>query len=445
MTKVQPSCSIICPDHESKAIGILDTDPDAMKLGYCFECITKTHTTGSLPKTIRTFAEYVDETSDFYKKCRQRLEDAGEPPEEYDHELSKKGERLEKLRKHIEKETMKVKERFKEIRESILKMIDMKEKECLRLLEEGAEGLQDLYVQFEKLLKTGWIRFADDVEATFPSGDALGQKISRISSLDQLQALTREVNEDIQIKNSYSDGKNGLQKRKNEINRIISGFKKIESSLPEPQGKLLNSKDLEGLMKELLKEFNKQEFKIENSIPIAIKELSCGSQIIDGKQYAVLESWLSDYNNLNLKLLYRGSVDGMSAQAFHNNCDGKGATVTLVKCKFDGAVSSSVIGGFIDQSWHSTGEYTASKTAFLFSLTSGVLPVKCPIQQAHRKDALLGQAGQGPIFGSGYDLYIKKDFMSGSINPNSYSNADALYYNNKGDFAIEEIEVWKVQ
>jgi len=188
-------------------------------------------------------------------------------------------------------------------------------------------------------------------------------------------------------------------------------------------------------LKDLLKEFNQQEIRVENSIAVRVND---GSQIIFEKQYEVLKSW---FPNSDLKLLYRASEDGMSGQMFHKKCDNKGATVTLIKCKFNEAVSSSVIGGFIDQSWHSNSSYSASKTAFLFSLTAGTPPVKCPIQ--HSQYAFYGYPTYGPTFG-GHDLYIPDGLREGAITNHAYSNTMALSQNNQTKFTIEDIEVFQV-
>jgi len=322
----------------------------------------------------------------------------------------------------------------------VLEMIDSKEKEYLRLLEEGTSGFSDIYEQYEKLLKTGWTKFSDDLEAIFPTGDVFEQRISRISNLEHLQGFMREVNEDMNLENLYSSEKAGL--RKLEINNIISLFHKIETSLPRLQGKLLDSEDIEGLVKELLKEFDQQSIKVENSIAQRKKELLCGSKIINGEQFKVLESWLPNYNNLNLKLLYRASEDGMSGAKFHSKCDGQGATVTLIKCKFDGAVSSSVIGGFTDQSWNSNNGYTASQTAFLFSITAGTPLVKCSIQNSVY--ALYGRNDYGPTFGGGHDLLIPNDFKQGQLGAHSYSNTASLSQNKQMRFTVEDVEVFQV-
>jgi len=416
------------------------------KLGYCIECILESHDKGTFPQKTRTPAKYLQETSDFYNKCRQRAHNAGEPPAEYVNELAKKAERLEMLSKHIDKEKRKVKERFEDIRKSMLDIIDLKEKECLKLLEDEVLGLSDLYTEYEKLLATGWLK-ASDVEGVYPTSDALEQRLSKIANMEHVQAFVKEVTEDIQIENVYSDEKDGLRKRKDRIHHLISCPQKLESLLPDLQGMLMNSssEDLKNFMKELLKEFNQQEMRVENSIARSVKEMPSGSQIINFEQCEILKGWLHNFKNLSLKLLYRGSEDGFSGKMIHHKCDNKGATVTLIKCKFEGADSSSVLGGYLDQSWNSTNSFVTSNKAFIFSLTAGTIPIKCPILESKKESAFCGSYGSGVGFGGGHDLCIRENFTEGYVFPCSYSNANALRPQNQKNFAVEEVEVFQVQ
>ena len=46
----------------------------------------------------------------------------------------------------------------------------------------------------------------------------------------------------------------------------------------------------------------------------------------------------------NTTMLYRGSIHGFTCKAFHDHCDGKGATISLFKLKDNG----DCIGGFTE-------------------------------------------------------------------------------------------------
>lgn len=68
----------------------------------------------------------------------------------------------------------------------------------------------------------------------------------------------------------------------------------------------------------------------------------------DASMISQLNSWLSPKLHSSYsywKLCYRASVDGWRSRTFHNHCDNKGATVTIVK------VGSYIFGGYNDKSW----------------------------------------------------------------------------------------------
>ena len=54
------------------------------------------------------------------------------------------------------------------------------------------------------------------------------------------------------------------------------------------------------------------------------------------------------------------------ASKFHELCDGKGKTVTLITTS-----TGNICGGFTSVSWESKEGYKSDKEAFLFSLDSG--------------------------------------------------------------------------
>jgi hypothetical protein len=64
-----------------------------------------------------------------------------------------------------------------------------------------------------------------------------------------------------------------------------------------------------------------------------------------------------------MTLLYRGTRDGFDNDVFHKLCNGKGATLVLIKGARDG-----VFGGFTSVPWHSGGLFSADAQAFLFAL-----------------------------------------------------------------------------
>ena len=129
---------------------------------------------------------------------------------------------------------------------------------------------------------------------------------------------------------------------------------------------------------------------------VAYTAYTADLQILSPQQHDQVRLWLQDTRGsgqVKLELLYRASRDGFQAQDFHSRCDGKGATITVIKCS-----GGFVFGGYADVSWDSHGEYTHSPQAFLFSLHSprGVGPVKLPLVQNHPPPAHSHAAAASP-------------------------------------------------
>ena len=83
-------------------------------------------------------------------------------------------------------------------------------------------------------------------------------------------------------------------------------------------------------------------------------------------------------NNQQWKLIYRGSRDGYTAKVFHQLCDNKGATMTVIR-----AQNGCIFGGFTSISWSSVTTDKADPSAFLFTLKNPfeIPPTKYPIHQ----------------------------------------------------------------
>ena len=68
---------------------------------------------------------------------------------------------------------------------------------------------------------------------------------------------------------------------------------------------------------------------------------------------------------LSIELLMRGTRDGFSANAFHQLCNKKGNTITIVKS----ASHQKVFGGYTDIEWTSSNSGKQQDgNSFLFSL-----------------------------------------------------------------------------
>ena len=156
-----------------------------------------------------------------------------------------------------------------------------------------------------------------------------------------------------------------------------------------------------------------------------------------------LYEW-SGYNNM--KLLYRGTRDGMEANYFHNKCDNQGPTISLFKID-----KGYIFGGYASTDWTSYGGYKSVPDSFIFSLTNihGTEPTKFP--NSNTSYSIYDVSNYGPTFGSGHDICIYKNDTYANF-PNSYQDILSIGKsiftgdsdNNNKNFKLKEIEVFKV-
>ena len=76
-----------------------------------------------------------------------------------------------------------------------------------------------------------------------------------------------------------------------------------------------------------------------------------------------------NYNgNIKLSLLYRGSINGFSADKWHKYSDNNGPTITLILTEYD-----HIFGGYTSIPWNNNGSgYKTDKHAFLFSINPAI-------------------------------------------------------------------------
>jgi hypothetical protein len=128
---------------------------------------------------------------------------------------------------------------------------------------------------------------------------------------------------------------------------------------------------------------------------------------------------------LTLTLLYSGSTHGWERSKFHELCDEKGPTITVIKSK-----AARVFGGFAMQSWDSkTEDYKADEKAFIYSIDRQQI-----YRVIHTHKAIYCRSGCGPCFGYaalGLGGYPLNDENKGCCQTNEYD--DAPIYGIKSD------------
>ena len=149
----------------------------------------------------------------------------------------------------------------------------------------------------------------------------------------------------------------------------------------------------------------------------------------------------------SMKLLYRGTRDGMTNNNFHNKCDNKGKTICLFLND-----KENIFGGYSSIPWTNKGGDKIANDCFLFSLTNiyNTNPTKFPYEKGR---SVYHGSNNGPIFGGGSDLYFANNFIGNnncqSYFPNSYKDIlgkgkSIFTGDNNNYFSLKELEIFEV-
>ena len=159
---------------------------------------------------------------------------------------------------------------------------------------------------------------------------------------------------------------------------------------------------------------------------------------------------LLDWSGFNsMKLIYRGTRDGMTSEDFHNKCDDRVNTISLFLND-----KGNIFGGFSPIQWNYDGDFERHEECFLFTLTNifNTEPTKFPYSD---NDSVYLNSNNGPDFGDS-DLTCGKNFMEEKANsssfPSSYEDVlgkgksvftGDINIENK-NFILKEIEVFEL-
>ncbi|XP_062869367.1 interferon-induced protein 44-like [Trichomycterus rosablanca] len=140
--------------------------------------------------------------------------------------------------------------------------------------------------------------------------------------------------------------------------------------------------------------------------------------------------------NAELTLLYKASVHGYAASAFHQRCDNQGPTLVVAY-----NYSGYVYGGYTSKDYAQTGQYISDDKAFIFSFQQGTTPVRFMVMTLYGDKARYDDH-QGPRFGDDmYFLYNNKARVCTSPGNVYMFDVASLCGNNN---QLTECEVYKV-
>ena len=157
----------------------------------------------------------------------------------------------------------------------------------------------------------------------------------------------------------------------------------------------------------------------------------------DYEKGKAIKNWIDPFKNLKFELLFRKSRDGSSCKTFHEYCDNKGPTLTLVE-----TTKGYKFGGYTPFSFKSEIGYSPKNDdkTFIFSLNlmkkfNGI-----------RDDSLVYfDPGYGPCFGNGgTDFYLNGNLDTGKTINRSFIRNYELTNGESDNYDVKELEIYKV-
>ncbi|XP_060776875.1 interferon-induced protein 44-like [Neoarius graeffei] len=140
--------------------------------------------------------------------------------------------------------------------------------------------------------------------------------------------------------------------------------------------------------------------------------------------------------HVKLSLLFKASVHGFNATAFHQKCDHQGPTVTVAYNN-----SGYIFGGYTSKDYTQTYQYIADNNAFLFSFkASEVDEAPLPVVSTNANQ-LLHDGNTGPHYVSMVFLY--NNTATVQSNPGTYNFNPVEMHGN--DLQLSECEVYRVE
>ncbi|XP_062595301.1 interferon-induced protein 44-like [Saccostrea cucullata] len=166
------------------------------------------------------------------------------------------------------------------------------------------------------------------------------------------------------------------------------------------------------------------------------------TELLTAEDRDQLSQWIG--KTCHFELLYKISHDGCSASRFHQLCDEKGPTITVLY-----NTDNSAYGGFLSQSWRSTGGYIKDGHAFLFTLYFNGVKRPRKFAVINVNQAAYAHQKLGPTFGEAdmsvinpnNQLYALKGIKTNAFSPASIerkrSRADMMTFHDDVNMSIE--------
>ncbi|GBC27885.2 carbohydrate-binding module family 13 protein [Rhizophagus irregularis DAOM 181602=DAOM 197198] len=167
------------------------------------------------------------------------------------------------------------------------------------------------------------------------------------------------------------------------------------------------------------------------------------SKIITSQHAELILKWVNRLeitdkltSSYEFKLLFRASRDGHTPEKFHDICDNKSRTVTIIKVED----STEILGGYNPIEWGPNVYYRTTKDSFIFSFTNDRIENYILSRVVNEKYAIYNGSLYGPSFGES-DFMIWNIFNINYCKKSSYKKS---IRKTEKEFNVEECEIFQI-
>ena len=327
------------------------------------------------------------------------------------------------------------------------------EKEKRNKLKKNIKCLEDLSTNLEQKIKETKVTF----EKIEKNKEELKENIQKIFTKLRNALNNREDEILLEIDNKYNklffniDIIKECDKLPNKIKISLENGKEIENNWDNNKLNILinscinienNIKEINLLNKNIEKvsdldlniKFNLEESKINallDSIKIFGKKVNKFDTKIDFDEKLV-KSWLNN-RKFTSELLYRKSRDGSTPDDFHNKCDNKGITITIIE-----TTKGIKFGGYTESSWDKSNSSKNDKSIILFSFNNKKKDT------GDNGSSIYCSSEEGPIFDLGrLKIQLSKTLDKGESFNKSIFKTDFIT-NDERNWDVKELEVHQI-
>jgi len=153
----------------------------------------------------------------------------------------------------------------------------------------------------------------------------------------------------------------------------------------------------------------------------------------------LIKLWLNN-KEFTAELLYRKTRDGSMPKDFHDKCDNKGITITIIE-----TTKGNVFGGYTELEWDSNSYNKTDKSTFIFSFNN-----KEKYTAKNNNNSIFCGSCFGPYFGytGNPEIYFYNDLNEGGAcntsNKYTFLPEGKTITNEEKTWNIKEIEVYKI-